>query len=129
MRVLIVDGNLVYAKKIKSTIEEYMQLIEVDTATNAFIAKRRLRENHYDLIIADLTAIIGDEILIEELKAVNVPTIIWTLFSGDQRFDKLLNALKITSLTKPYGEIEVHNVIATAVATVECCKDKSRCCH
>jgi CheY-like chemotaxis protein len=83
MKILIVDPNLVFAKKVKSMLSEYTRNVDIHIATNVPVLKRRLTEHQYDLIIAEVMAIVEADRLLETLHQVDTPKLLWTVADTD----------------------------------------------
>lgn len=79
MKFLIVDANLAYSGLVKDFLLTHVLGACVDRAPNASILRRRLKDNRYDFILADILNCIDSEELAEELSAVTTPVILWSL--------------------------------------------------
>lgn len=119
MRVLIVDSNIVYAKRIKNALECYVNDITIDLANDVFVTKRRLAINGYDLIIADILTVANQELMAEELKRTETPVIAWTTLSQKDNLHQLLTRLgqHVKTIRKPYNEIEFQEAATIAMTT------------
>lgn len=76
--VLIVDTNRVFAKSVKRVLEDNVIDASAHVATNIWEVKRRLSENQYDLVLADLTVALDSDDILEELKKKDVTVIQWS---------------------------------------------------
>lgn len=109
MRILIVDSNTVYARKVQSILAEYVTDAEIDHARDVFVARRRLTQHYYDLIIVDISSAISQEMLQEELAKHNIPTIAWTMIDPQGGLSKLVEQLGTHLLHKPCQDKELQD--------------------
>lgn len=116
MRVLIVDSNTVYAKRVSEVLSRFLLEVTVDLARDAFITRRRLRENSYDLVIVDVSTVVCQELLMEELKKHNIPTIAWTVLNAESGLTDLIRQLGAKIL--PKGAVNaLTDILPEAVAS------------
>jgi len=88
-RVLVIDWNLVYAKKVAKALRELVPTLEVDTATNSFETERRLEQNKdYDLILVDAGISFDPGRLRDILSQIPTPKIFWTVEGGPLEIDR-----------------------------------------
>lgn len=114
VRILIVDSNIVYAKKVSAVLERFINNVEVDIAQDVWVTKRRLKQYHYDLVIADIDAVVAQDILVEELRQSNVPTIAWTVMNSQEVIANLVNVKQI--FDKPHKESEMCELLQPAIS-------------
>jgi DNA-binding response OmpR family regulator len=104
IKVLVVDSNLVYARKVSQVLEKHTKDIEVDIAHNIFILRDRLKKNEYSLILADIMSASHPSELAFVLEEVQTPVILWT-------FAKSLELLRCSTnsqvMEKPVDPEEV----------------------
>ena len=118
VRILIIDSNIVYAKRIRTALEQYVRDIKIDLANDVFVTQRRLKTNKYDLIIADIVTIANQELMIEELKHTKAPTIAWTTLSQRDSMEHMLEEVsRIKTITKPYNEADLQEAASIAITT------------
>jgi hypothetical protein len=85
MRILIVDSNRVYAKKIQSILQEHVRGCEVDLAPDVWVMKRRLSTYHYDLLLVDPSTQLAQDELEAELSSCGVSSIRWSFVGSGSR--------------------------------------------
>lgn len=115
MRVLVIDSNIVYAQKVKTVLECAIHHITVDLASNVFITRRRMRQNQYDLIIADISTVVCQEMLLDELKKISIPTITWTTVSSQEKLEQL-KTIGSRLMEKPNNDLELRERLPAAMA-------------
>jgi len=76
--ILIVDTNRVFAKSVKDVLENNVINAKAHVATNVWEVKRRLGENTYDLVLADLSVALDSDDILDELKKKDVTVIQWS---------------------------------------------------
>jgi len=109
MKILIVDQNLVFAKRVKNILSEYTKNVDIHIATNVPVLKHRLTEYQYDLIIAEVMAIVEADRLIEILHQVDTPKLLWTVANTDM-IKEFKNVVK-----KPANEQMLRNMIERVI--------------
>ena len=119
MRILVIDSNIVYAKRVKTALECFVHSIEVDLANDVFVTQRRLRTNKYDLIIVDIQTIANQELMLEELKNTSIPSIAWTALPHLTYIEKQQLGEKIKSIKKPlkFDDFEFQEAAIAALTT------------
>jgi hypothetical protein len=104
----VVDGNIVYARRVQEFLIQHAKNVEVDVAQNVPIMRRRLLLNNYDLIIADIHSIFDSKGLLVELNQTQIPKVIWTMINESiQGFGRIFH--------KPTGYIEMNAILSQAV--------------
>lgn len=84
MKILIVDSNIVFAKKVGRFLKENLREVVVRYATNVPILRRRLSMEIYDYIIADVVSAFDSEGMTEALKSTETPTIVWAVLDASK---------------------------------------------
>lgn len=117
MRALIIDSNLLFAKKVMNFLNDNVKDIKVDIAQNVPIMRRRLINNHYDFVIADIQATMDPKSLISELKKVSVPTIVWSVLEKEtQPTDTMISdVIRSRVISKPMHEKEFSEALSSLV--------------
>ena len=114
MRVLIVDSNIVFAKKVGSFLRGLIEKIEIEYATNVPILQRRLRKNHFDFIIADVMSAFDADGMINTLRMVETPTIVWAVVnSGKEIYEIFSNNNSKRVLPKPASEEAIVQTVSS----------------
>jgi len=85
MHVLVVDSNVVFAKKVGEFITQHLKKADVDYATNVPVLRRRLKHNHYDFIIADIFTAFDAKAMQQVLRAVEIPMVVWSVLESPDR--------------------------------------------
>lgn len=96
MQILVIDSNLVFAKKVGDFLNQHLKIPSVEYATNGPVLKRRLKDKKYDYIIADVFTAFDSEAMQSTLKHVNTPMLVWSILKSP---DDLSGAFK-DNLTK-----------------------------
>lgn len=76
--ILVVDPNKVFARSVKNVLESNLINAKAHIATNIWEVKRRLGENTYDLILADLSVAMDSDDMLEEFEKKDVTVIKWS---------------------------------------------------
>ena len=111
LEILIVDPNKVYASMIKATLVEQLREPNVDIAVNVHELRRRLRNNKYDVILADLSTSMDGEEMQDALKMADEhgsTVVVWSVLSG-------LGDDGTRVLKKPLCRFELRNTISTVL--------------
>lgn len=109
-RILIVDDDLITRELVKKVLER-IEGVEIEEAWRGEIALKLAKENHFDLIIMDwgLPGINGFETA-QELrkyqKTMNIPIILVTGFSSQDKMIEAFNLGFFDYLKKPFDEYE-----------------------
>jgi DNA-binding NarL/FixJ family response regulator len=114
MRILIIDSNLVFAKKVGEFLMEHVKNANVFYATNVPILKRRLAKQEFDFILADVLTAFDADSLIKELHDVKTPMVIWSVVDTPQDIHKssVANAARRV-LPKPQCEEDIEEVMSS----------------
>lgn len=120
MRILIIDSNLVFAKKVGEFLETHVRNAEADYATTVPVMRRRLKENKYDFIIADIINAFDVMGLHEALEDVDVPMIVWSVLNRpselQEKFHCRLYLNKI--FVKPQTDEDLRSIMASVSSSV-----------
>lgn len=109
MRILVVDSNLVFARRIKEFLQKNVIDCEADIAQNVHILKRRVANKKYDLILADIIATVDTDLLQETLESINIPKIVWSVLC-----DKSMSSFE-KIFSKPINERELNNFVVSVM--------------
>ena len=115
MRVLIYDSNLVFARRVSSVIHEHVHNAEVDIAHNVPVLKRRLEENKYDIVLADVDVSVDGVLAkpyLQEARAAGTSVLLWTFL---EREDRELVTETACSFKKPVSVFELNQAVETLV--------------
>jgi DNA-binding response OmpR family regulator len=96
--ILIVDTNRVFAKSVKEVLERNVTNAKAHIATNLWEVKRRLDENIYDLILADLSVTMDSDEILEEFKKKDVTVVQWSALQVSRDSKLLRKPLTSTQL-------------------------------
>jgi len=119
MRILIIDSNLVFAKKVGEFLEKHVRKAEVDYATTVPVLRRRLKMNTYDFMIADIINAFDCEGLQEALQRVDVPMIVWSVLKRPSELHTSFYK-KVSSriFRKPQTEEDLQSIMASVSSSV-----------
>ena len=113
MRILIVDSNIVYAKKVGEFLEEHVKNGTVDYAQNVPVLQRRLKAHRYDLIIADILAAFDAKAMQQILKKVEIPMVVWSVLQRPDELTRVfLSKLKKRVMEKPKTEAGLREAVS-----------------
>lgn len=114
MRILIVDSNLVFAKKVGKFLKKNLRDVEVEYATNVPIVRRRLKTNHFDCIIADVVSAFDAEAMTTVLKNVETPTIVWAVMDSPKEiYETFCHRVSKRVLPKPASERAIAETVSS----------------
>lgn len=117
IKLLVVDRNRVYAKRVKRTLETLAPSVTVDIAANPFEARSRIQQRGpYTLILADLYLAINPSELQSVLDEVETPKLIWSVLDGakKQQIKNLIGRLP----SKPDSPEGLSTLLSEEVLTV-----------
>jgi DNA-binding response OmpR family regulator len=118
MRVLVVDANRSFARKVRDAILRYGRDIEVDVAHNVPVLQLRLSENKYDFIVADVMTAIDPDELIDVLEHTDAFKFVWAMTPNLADFKaKVADLLDGQVLNKPTNG-DVEDAISCVMASV-----------
>jgi DNA-binding response OmpR family regulator len=120
MRVLVVDANRAFARKVRDAILRYGREneIEVDVAHNVPVLQLRLAEHRYDFIMADVMTAIDPDELIEVLENTDAIKFVWTMTPNLADFKtKVADLMGGQVLTKPTNG-DVEDAVSCVMASV-----------
>jgi hypothetical protein len=114
VRILIIDSNLVFAKKVGEFLRAHVKNADIHYATNVPILKRRLAKQEFDFILADVLTAFDADSLIKALKGVVTPMVIWSVLETPQDIHKssVTNAARRV-LPKPQCEQDMQEVVSS----------------
>lgn len=119
MHILIVDSNLVFAKKVGKFLENNVRDASVDYATTVPILKRRLKTSTYDFIIADIANAFDYEGLQEALEHIEIPMIVWSVLKRPSEFTERFSRRLVGRIfVKPQTEAELGSIMASVSSSV-----------
>jgi CheY-like chemotaxis protein len=118
VRILIVDSNLVFAKKVGEFLREHVKNADVHYATNVPILKRRLAKQTFDFILADILTAFDADGLVRELGNVETPMVIWSVLESTQDIQRsAITNMARKVLPKPQCEREMEEVMSSLMLT------------
>ena len=111
IKILVVDTNVVYARRVCNVLQSHGKDIEVDIAHNIYILRDRLKKNGYDLVLADLLSVTKPADYMELLGHLKIPVIAWSFAPSLETLRKRLlagyAALSCSVMEKPVDPAEV----------------------
>ncbi len=117
LKLLVVDCNRVYAKRVKNTLERLAPSVSVDIAANAAEARSRIaNKGPYVLILADLYLAVNPSEIQTVLDEVETPKLIWSVLggSGKQQLKNMVGRLS----AKPTRPEDLTALLTDEVLTV-----------
>lgn len=112
MRVLVYDFNSDFAAQTAEFINDNIRNWKADTASNLFILRKRLRDNTYDLVLADTLTSPMSSSVSSSLEQLTCPVILWTCINQGA----LLSSHSIKNLVqKPTSPAEIPSKLRTLV--------------
>lgn len=119
MRILIIDSNLVFAKKVGEFLEKHVRNAMVDYATTVPVLRRRLKMNTYDFLIADIVNAFDCEGLQEALQSVNVPMIVWSVVQRPSELHtRFYKKVASRIFKKPETEADLESIMSSVSSSV-----------
>ena len=116
MKILVVDPNRAFSKKIKSFIQCNMCTVEVDTADNVFVLRDRVKSKTYDLIIADVISALNPDDLLRELENLSTPKLVWTMTQDWEGLKvRVRETIKGKIINKPNSMEELDRILMTTI--------------
>jgi len=116
MKVLVFDSNIDFARRAVEFLRENVRDVTADLASNLFVLRKRLQEDTWDFVLADVTAagFMGD--VIDELKSLQCPVVVWSTLTDSIYADKhILEKFKL--VRKPVTAGEMSRMFSTLVET------------
>ena len=101
MKILLVDGNRSFARKIQRIVSDIAPKIQLDLATNIFETQLRLEKNVYILILINYHTVFQVKDVIDELDTVSAPKILWLMTTGTTYLPKLKPDWKTKLVNSP----------------------------
>lgn len=101
--ILVVDTNKVFARAVKNVLENNLVNATAHIATNIWEVKRRLEENTYHLILADLSVAMDSDDMLDEFKKKDVTVIRWSavqVSSDSQLWNKPVTSTQLKDLVQ-----------------------------
>lgn len=92
--ILVVDSNRTCAGIVRDAILSASKKIKVDIAVNKHQLKRRLSNNNYKIVLADISVFLDSDEMLSLLKGTNAQVVSWGV--GEQNGNR-----------KPYGQKEI----------------------
>jgi len=117
MRILVFDPNVDFALRAVGFIRENVRNAQAETASNIFVLRHCLRElGPWDFVVADIAAagFMGE--VVEELKAVRCPVIVWSTLE-DTAYSERDIVNKFRMLQKPKTPDQLSTALHTMVGT------------
>jgi hypothetical protein len=114
MKVLIFDPNVAFARQAVDFIVENVRDASADLASNLFVLRKRLRDQEWDFVLADVAAAGSMSAVLTELGKVQCPVIMWSTLNGElTSCSECPSKFKFSKKPKTMGEIST--VIRTLV--------------
>jgi hypothetical protein len=116
MKVLVFDPNVDFARRAVEFLRENVRDTKADLASNVFVLRKRLQEDTWDFVLADVTAagFMGE--VIDELKSVRCPVVVWSTLTDSVYADRqILDKFKL--VRKPITSLEMSRTLNTLVET------------
>ena len=116
MRILIVDSNLVFARKVGEFLQRHLKEVIVDYASNVPILRRRLRDpNAYDYIIADIFTAFDAKAMHEVLRTVDTPMLVWSILKSPEHMGVFRGKLAKQVVPKPDDEAGIEAAMSSVM--------------
>jgi len=116
MRILVFDLNLVFAKQVAKLLENHLRDVTIDFANNQILLSHYLRENCYDLILADIDTAADSESAVELLQSMGTLVVLWSVL--DRRLKFRETESNVQMVHKPIELKEVLQLIESATKKV-----------
>lgn len=116
MKVLVFDSNIDFARRAVEFLRENVRDVTADLASNLFVLRMRLQEDTWDFVLADVTAVGFMSDVIDELKSLQCPVVVWSTLTDSIYADKhILEKFKL--VRKPVTASEMSRMFNTLVET------------
>jgi len=83
MKVLVFDPNVAFARQAVNFIVDNVRDASADLASNLFVLRKRLRDEEWDFVLADVAAAGSMAAVLDELSRLNCPVIMWSALNGE----------------------------------------------
>lgn len=117
MRILLVESNSVLAGHLVTTLSKHLFDTEIDHARNPMILMNYLRNNSYDLVLADVDSMVGSKLVMRELSNTHSIVIIWTFANRVEALRHLVGS-KMRVIPKMVSTEEIEEVADILRSTV-----------
>jgi len=117
MRILVFDLNLVFANQVAKLLENHLRDVTIDFANNQILLSHYLRENCYDLILADIDTAADSESAVELLHSMGTLVVLWSVL--DRRLKFRDTGSNVQMVRKPVELKEVLQLIESATKKVD----------
>jgi len=117
VRILLVESNSVLAGQFVNTLGKYLVGVEIDHARNPMILVDYIRNNSYDLILADVDSMVGSKLVMRELNNAESIVIVWTFANRTEALRRLVGT-KIRVIPKMVSTEEIEEVADILRSTV-----------
>ena len=94
-RVLVVDSNLDYARRVATVLSHHGCDLKVELAWNLPLLRHRLSTATYDLVLADVMTSPSPSAFAKELSKLKTPVVVWSLLDGTDRLRDRLSGTTI----------------------------------
>jgi len=98
MKVLLIDGNRSFARKIQNLLGKIAPKLQVDLACNIWETQSRLDTNEYILILINYHTVFQVMDIIKELESIPVPKVLWLMATQTTQLPKLKEDWKTRSI-------------------------------
>jgi DNA-binding NtrC family response regulator len=117
MTILLFDSNVVYAKQVAGEMAKHLNDADIHMAHNTAVLRHRLDNQHYDLVVADISAAsdceLAADILREASKSMTI--VVWSAVNGADATDVCKKCHATQILRKEFGIEGMKNAVAKAV--------------
>jgi hypothetical protein len=114
MKVLVFDPNVAFARQAVDFIGENVRDASAALASNLFILRKRLRDEEWDFVLADVAAAGSMAAVLNELSQLSCPVIMWSTLNGELTSNSDCS-VKFKFSKKPRTMGEISSVIRTLV--------------
>ena len=108
-RILVVDSSRVFAKMVRDILLKHVRNSEVDVATNVYELKRRMGDNRYDLVIADVSVAADGDDMAKEIQKSSGVVVAWSAVQTKKNachpFMEMRKPISLDEITKAMPKI------------------------
>lgn len=116
MKILVVDSNRVFARKVGEFLTQNLKSAEVKFASNVPILKQRLRDQKYDYIIADILTAFDAEAMRSTLEGLDTPMLVWSVLKSPEDLTGVFkDDLAKRVLHKPNDDLGIETAMSDLV--------------
>ena len=115
MQVLVFDPNVSFARQAVAFIAENVRDAQADLANNLFILRKRIREQQWDFVLADVAAAGSTSAILDELSKLKCPVLLWSTMNTEIERSECLDQFRRAK--KPRSMNEISTAIRSLVET------------